>query len=83
MQHPPERIERSRKPRKCPSCGHSPVATIMYGYPGFSLHDNEDLKSGRMSLGGCVVTLDDPEWECTRCGQKIYKSSTLFDPKPQ
>lgn len=83
MHKPQPRMERQRKPRKCPSCGHSPIAEILYGYPGFPLYDNEELDSGRITLGGCIVTGDDPEWECTQCGQKIYKALPPFDPEPE
>ena len=83
MHKPQPRMERQRKPRKCPACGHAPVAEILYGYPGFPLIDNEDLDSGRITLGGCVVTGDDPEWECTQCGQKIYKALPSFNPEPE
>jgi len=31
----PERVERARKPAKCPSCGAAPVASILYGLPAF------------------------------------------------
>ncbi|MEU8896528.1 hypothetical protein [Nocardia sp. NPDC048505] len=24
---------------------------------------------GHLRLGGCLVTADDPQWECTHCGQ--------------
>lgn len=30
------RIERSRKPIKCPNCAKKPLATILYGYPNYT-----------------------------------------------
>jgi|GEM_PF-501286 hypothetical protein len=71
----PTRIERSRKSRKCPSCGHSPLASILYGYVGFDDGLQKKLEEGRIVLGGCCVSDDDPRWECTNCGLKIYKKS--------
>lgn len=67
------RIKRSRKPGKCPSCGHSPLASILYGYVGFDGGLQKKLEEGRIVLGGCCVSDDDPKWECTNCGQKVYK----------
>jgi DNA-directed RNA polymerase subunit RPC12/RpoP len=66
-------MERSRKPGKCPNCGHSPLANILYGYIGIDDDLRKKLDEGRIVLGGCCVTGDDPRWECTNCGQKIYK----------
>ena len=67
------RIERKQKPRKCPECKFSPVATILYGMPAYSEKLQEDMLTGRVTLGGCCVTNDDPEWECSRCGLLIYR----------
>ena len=71
----PTRIEGSRKPRKCPSCGNSPLASILYGYVGFDGELQKKLEEGRIVLSGCCVSDDDPKWECTNCGQKVYKKS--------
>jgi transcription elongation factor Elf1 len=68
------RIEQSRKPGKCPSCGHSPLASILYGYVvGIDDGLDKKLEEGRIVLGGCCVSDDDPKWECTNCGLKIHK----------
>lgn len=67
------RIERSRKPRRCPNCGHYPVASIMYGKVMYSEDLINKMEEGRIVLGGCCITCDDPMWECTNCGLKIYK----------
>lgn len=69
-----QRIERSRKPAKCPTCGGQPVARIQRGYPNFNQQLSDDLAAGKVVLGGCVVTDDDPRWKCTQCGQEIFTS---------
>lgn len=70
-----KQVERARKPRKCPGCGHSPLASILYGYVvGIDDGLDKKLKEGRIVLGGCCVSDDDPKWECTNCGQKVYKN---------
>lgn len=78
----PTRIERSRKPRKCPSCGHSPLASILFGYVVFDDGLQKKLEEGRIVLGGCCVSDDDPRWECMNCGLKIYKKSPDELPLP-
>lgn len=67
------RIERSTKPRRCPNCGHSPLASILYGYIGIDDGVDKKVEEGRIVFGGCCVSDDDPKWECTNCGQRIYK----------
>jgi hypothetical protein len=74
MRDKSERVYVSRKPRKCPSCGAKPIASILYGYPTFSAELKAQLQSGTIALGGCCVTDDDPTWTCTHCGQIFYRS---------
>ncbi len=69
-----ERIELPSKPRKCPVCGSGPVARIMYGMPAFSEELERELREGKTSLGGCCVSDDDPDWECTACGRRMHRS---------
>jgi hypothetical protein len=79
-----EKIHFSKKPRKCPKCGFSPMATILYGMPVFSDKLKSDLDSGKISLGGCCVhdpfnpEMADPVWECTHCQLKIFRTSSKF-----
>ncbi len=72
----PSRVEYAKKPRKCPGCGHAPLASILYGEPIFSEKLERELSEGRRTLGGCCVSEDDPAWECTHCGLKIFRSQT-------
>ena len=57
----------SRRPKKCPECGSKRVAEILYGMPAFSDKLERDLEVGRIDLGGCCVTDNDPEWQCVEC----------------
>lgn len=65
------RHEYSRKPRKCPACNSSRIADILYGFPDFSVLQ-KDIDAGRITLGGCCVTDDDPKWQCLDCEIEIY-----------
>jgi len=67
-----ERIEQVSKPVMCPTCGGKPVARIQRGMPNYSQKLMDDLAAGKVVLGGCVVTDDDPQWKCTQCGQEIW-----------
>lgn len=52
----------------CPACGCNQVASILYGLPDDSDELREDLRMKRVTLGGCVVSDDDPLWHCNVCG---------------
>ncbi len=71
-----ERVERVRKPRKCPACGFSPVATIQYGYPTTLINWEKEYKSGRRVLGGCFIDPENPDWYCTNCHLDIYRKKS-------
>jgi hypothetical protein len=52
--------------RICPECRKSIVPVpIAYGYPSPEMF--EDADAGRVRLGGCVITGDDPQWACPAC----------------
>lgn len=67
------RYEYVRKPEKCPSCGSDKIAGILYGFPEYSPELESDLQEGRVVLGGCCVSDDDPEWGCTNCNAVIFR----------
>lgn len=68
---PPDQREKKpqRPKRTCPKCGSDKVARILYGLVAYDDVKN-DLKAGRITLGGCCVTDESPAWECTQCGKK-------------
>jgi len=51
----------------CPQCSSSNVAEIFWGFPGNMDEIKEDLRNGRIILGGCVVTDHDPKLQCNVC----------------
>jgi hypothetical protein len=76
MKKAKRRVVKSRKPRKCPACGHTPLATILYGRPAFDENLEKEMKEGLVTFGGCCVTVfEDPKWESTKCGLQIYKKT--------
>lgn len=68
-----KRYESRNKPSKCPECGSERIARILYGEPMGSEELMADMKAGRIALGGCCITGDDPAWRCLECETEIYK----------
>jgi hypothetical protein len=60
-----------RKGSTCPTCKKAKLVSIVYGLPGMELR--RDSEMGLVSLGGCVVTGNDPELECLGCEAKFMR----------
>ena len=60
-----------RKGSTCPICTKAKLVPIMYGLPGMELR--QDSENGLVSLGGCVVTGNDPELKCLSCEAKFMR----------
>ena len=58
----------SESKRRCPFCGSHEVVPILYGLPGPEMM--EQAEAGKIALGGCCVTGDDPNWHCNKCGHE-------------
>jgi hypothetical protein len=69
------RYKSKRKPKKCPTCSSSRVAKIIYGMPVFSAKLERELDAGRIILGGCCISDDNPDWQCIDCQMVIYKKA--------
>jgi hypothetical protein len=67
------RYSSERKPSKCPNCGGKKVASILWGMPAYSEELQRDIAEGKIIIGGCCVSDDDPKWQCAECGAEIYK----------
>lgn len=68
-----------RKPRKCPKCGSVKVARILYGMPLLSESLLKDLEDGKVVTGGCVITENQPSWQCSQCGVDFYKPASPWN----
>jgi hypothetical protein len=40
----------------------------------------EEAQAGKIVLGGCEVTDDDPSWQCLDCDTKIFKYNRFNEP---
>jgi hypothetical protein len=54
----------------CPNCGKSSIAEIFWGYPANMESMEEALEKKEIVLGGCIVTDNDPKWECNDCSNR-------------
>jgi len=60
--------DKKKSKRKCEECNSIDVVPIVYGYPMEELL--KEAEEGKVSLGGCCVTDDDPKWHCNACGHE-------------
>lgn len=67
------------KPRKCPRCGSTQIASILYGYPAFDEKLEKKLEEGRIVLGGCMEEEGAPTWQCVDCGQEFERKVELLE----
>ncbi|MBC8394339.1 MAG: hypothetical protein H8E17_17440 [Deltaproteobacteria bacterium] len=70
---PPETVSYKRKPRKCSKCGSNKIADIQYGMPAYSRKLERAIEAGKIILGGCCISDNDPSWQCTECGLKFFR----------
>ena len=51
----------------CPNCNSTNTCRIMYGMPDYTPKLESDLESGKVHLGGCIMTNIDPDRHCNDC----------------
>jgi hypothetical protein len=64
------RMGELRRPDACPVCAGTRILRILYGSPTAEAMTAVDR--GDATLGGCIVTLGQPDWECSRCRHRWY-----------
>lgn len=57
----------SEKKPNCPQCNSKNVAWILWGLPADMESLEKELDQGRIVLGGCLVSNNDPKWKCNDC----------------
>jgi DNA-directed RNA polymerase subunit RPC12/RpoP len=73
-------MKSTRKPKTCSECGSKRIAKIVYGLPHFSDEERRDVELGKIVLGGCVLTGEDPVWECADCGKAFWRTDLSLPP---
>ncbi|HEY5642486.1 MAG TPA: hypothetical protein VIS31_06380 [Woeseiaceae bacterium] len=56
----------SEKRPSCPKCRSELVVPVVFGFPTDAALG--DAERGKIALGGCIVSENDPEWRCKSCG---------------
>ena len=51
----------------CPNCSSANTCRIMYGMPAYTDKLERDLEAGRVHIGGCIISDDDPNRHCNDC----------------
>ncbi len=51
----------------CPNCNSSNTCRIIYGMPDYTDKLEHDLETGKVHLGGCVITDIAPDRHCNEC----------------
>ena len=51
----------------CPKCNSTNVAKYLWGLRLLDDQLERDIEEGRVILGGCVVSVDDPKFHCNDC----------------
>lgn len=60
----------------CPQCNSSSIAKILWGYPADMDSLKESLEKKEIVLGGCIVTENDPKYECNECNYQWNETKT-------
>ena len=63
--------------KKCPHCGSSKTAPILYGYPILNEETKQALDEEKLYLGGCCVCGIEPEFHCFDC-KKDFGTPSVF-----
>ena len=56
---------------QCPYCGSSDIAGILWGLPVPDWEEQAEKNGEKWVLGGCLVSDDDPHYECQGCGKQF------------
>ena len=56
-----------KKTPPCPKCKSTKTAWIFYGYPADMEKYLEAVAKKKIVPGGCIISENDPKWECTDC----------------
>ena len=60
---------------KCPACKSKHVIPIVYGMPTVEAH--RQVEQGKIKLGGCVLSADNPNYYCRNCHHEWMETSFL------
>ena len=68
----------TKKIKHCPNCNSTSMAEILYGMPALSDKLDKALLERKIVLGGCMVTKDDPDFQCNDCEALINSRTGTY-----
>lgn len=60
----------------CPNCQSKNTCRIQYGMPEYTDKLEKDIQAGRVHLGGCVISGNDPNRYCNDCRAEFDTKAT-------
>lgn len=72
-----ERIHGRKTEIKCPKCGSSRLAPILYGMPCMDDELKLQIENEEVFIGGCKLPVMGPEYHCFNCGEDVLEK--VFD----
>ena len=68
-------MPREPRPEKCPACGATDVARIIWGYVA-------EPVPGNVAYGGCVIPEKPRKWHCHLCEHEWGRDDLMGDQEP-
>lgn len=55
----------------CPKCNSENLARFSYGLPNFTDELKKQIADGKIVLGGCELSIDNPIYRCNDCRKEF------------
>ena len=72
-------VKNTRAQIKCPRCGSTKTARILYGMPAFNEELVAKIDAGKIHIGGCCVTGFDAKYYCNDCRKKFGETAQIVN----
>ena len=72
-------VKNTRAQVKCPRCGSTNTARILYGMPAFDEELVAKIDDGKIHIGGCCITGFDAKYYCNECKKKFVETAQIVN----
>lgn len=72
-------VKNARAQIKCPRCGSTKTARILYDMPAFSEDLVAKIDAGKIHIGGCCITGFDAKYYCNDCKKKFGEAAQIVN----
>ena len=62
---------------KCPRCGSTLTAHIMYGMPAMDAELERQIADKQIFIGGCCIDTDSPKFHCFECDHNFFNQPII------